>query len=146
MIEHDGPVLYAERGASWWPLLWAPAFVLIGLGLDIATGPVHLAGWLLSGLGLLVVSVVWIHARRRFLAVLLTRTTLRQGRETLEVRRIAEVSEVGTPVGARVLGGALAVPRKYHGVPLKLDDGSVVLGWARDGESLQAALREIVEP
>lgn len=146
MTVDDQPVLYSEPGSSWWPLLWPVLFVLVGLGVEAATGPVHLVGWLLFGLALVVITVVWIHARRRFLLVLLTPKTLTQGRETIDVARIAEVSEVGTPVGVRVLGGSLSVPKKYDGVPLKLDDGSVVLGWARDGESLQAALRKLVGP
>jgi hypothetical protein len=52
---------------------------------------------------------------------------------------------VGTPVGARVLGGGWSVPRKYDELPVKLDDGTVVLAWARDVEALKAALGRLVE-
>jgi hypothetical protein len=80
------------------------------------------------------------------MSVKLTRAALWQGREALEVQRIAEVTDVGAPVGARVLGGGWSVPRKYDELPLKLDDGTVVLAWARDVQALQAALGRVIAP
>jgi hypothetical protein len=79
-------------------------------------------------------------------SVELTPVALRQGRETLDVEKIAAADEeVGTPVAARVLGTGWAVPRKFESVPVRLQDGTTVVAWARDGEALRAALRELVE-
>jgi hypothetical protein len=138
-------VLFAEPGSSWWPVLWGPVFAGAGAALEAGTGEVHTVAWVLVGIGLAGVAAIWVHTRRRLLSVRLTRTSLTQGQESLEVRRIVKVDEVGTPAGARVLGGGWTVPRKFTGVPVRLDDGSVVLAWARDGEGLRSALRECVE-
>ena len=140
----DQPVLYHEPGSTWWPVLWGPAFSAAGAGIEAASGPVHGLAWLLVGLGLMVVAVVWVSARRKVCSVWLTPETLRQGRETVDVRRIARIEDAGVQMGARVLGGGLAVPRKFTGVPLQLDDGSTVLAWARDGEALSGALARLV--
>jgi hypothetical protein len=78
--------------------------------------------------------------------VRVTRGALWQGREQLAVSRIAVVTDLGAPVGARVLGGGWTVPRKYDELPLRLDDGTVVLAWARDGEALRSALSRVVDP
>jgi hypothetical protein len=58
--------------------------------------------------------------------------------------QLADVTDVGTPVGARVLGGGWSVPRKYDSLPVKLADGTVVLAWAKDVEALQDALDRLV--
>lgn len=138
--------LFAEPGASWRPLLWGPAFGLAGYLLELVTpGPEHVVGWVVVGLVLLVVAAVWVYARRQFLAVRLTTSRLWHGKEELPVDRIAAVTDVGAPAGARVLGGGWSVPRKYDQVPIRLDDDSVVLAWARDGTSLASALRRLVE-
>ncbi|MGH3438532.1 MAG: hypothetical protein ACRDRN_18940 [Sciscionella sp.] len=139
------PILYAEPGSSWWPVLWGPAFAAVFAGVEATTGPVHTVGWLLVALGLAVISVVWVAARRRLCSVRLTPTALYQGREELAVARIVEVSDAGVQMGARVLGGGLTVPKKFEGVPLRLDDDSTVLAWAKDGEALHAELRKLVE-
>ncbi len=145
MTDDTEQVLYEEVGASWWPLLWAPAFSLAGIGFEIATGSrAHVFGWTVVGLVLLLFTALWVYARRRFLAVRLTPTTLMQGREKLAVDRIAAVDDVGTPVGTWVLGGGWSVPRKYDELPLRLDDDSVVLAWARDAEAMRSALRGLI--
>lgn len=138
-------VLFAEPGSSWWPVLWGPVFAGLGAGIEAGAGPVHTAAWVLVGLGLAGAAAVWVYTRRRVLCVRLTRASLTQGQESLEVRRIAQVDDVGAAVGARVLGGGWTVPRKFTDVPVKLDDGSVVLAWARDAEGLRSALRSCVE-
>jgi hypothetical protein len=140
----DAPVLFAEPGSSFWPLLWGPVFAAVGAGLEATTGQVHGVAWPLVGIGLAGITAVWVTSRRRLLSVRLTTRTLAEGQETLLVERIAAVDEVGTPAGARVLGGGWTVPRKYDDVPLRLTDGTVVLAWARDGEGLRAALRPLV--
>jgi len=140
----DVPVLFAEPGSSWWPVLWGPVFAAVGAGLEAITGQFHGLAWPLVGIGLAGMAAVWVSSRRRLLSVRLTTRALRQGQETLAVERIAAVDEVGTPAGARVLGGSWTVPRKFDDVPVRLDDGTVVLAWARDGEGLRAALRGLV--
>jgi hypothetical protein len=107
------------------------------------SGRPHPVGWSLAGLVLLGLTLIWVQARRRTLSVRLTPYTLTLGRESLQVSRIAEVDAVGTPIGVKVLGG-WDVPRKYEGVPLKLEDGSVVLAWARHGRRLRAALLKLI--
>jgi hypothetical protein len=141
----DGPVLHAEPGATRWPLLWGPAFAGIGAGVEALSGPVHAVQWLIVGIGLFGVFALWINARRKVYRVELTPAELRQGRETLPVKDITKVTDVGAAPGARVLGGGWTVPRKTYEVPLRLDDGSTVLAWARDDEALKAALARLVE-
>lgn len=136
-------VLYKEPGSGLAPLLWGPLFALAGFLSEVLLGgPTHPLAWTLVGLALLALTAVWVYARRRFLAVRLTPTTLWLGREPLAVRRITEVDDVGAPVGAAVLGGGWTVPRKYDELPLRLDDDSVVLAWAKDVEALRSALHE----
>ena len=144
MTDPDAPVLFAEPGSSFWPLLWGPIFAVLGAAVEAMSGRVHTVAWPLVGLALAGIAAVWVASRRRVLCVRLTTKTLTQGQETLTVERIAEVDEVGTPVGARVLGGGWAVPRKFTEVPVRLDDGTVVLAWALDGEGLRAALAGLV--
>ena len=62
------------------------------------------------------------------------------------MHRIAAVDGVPAPTRARVLGGGWTVPRRYCEVPLRLDDDTVVLAWARDGDGLLDALRDLVAP
>jgi hypothetical protein len=142
-VSGEETVLYREPGSGWAPVLWGPALALAGYLSELALGgPTHALAWMLVGLALAALTVVWVYARRRFLAVTLTSRTLWQGRESLPVERIAEVDDVGAPVGATVLGGGWTVPRKYDELPVRLDDDSVVLAWARDVEALRTALRE----
>ncbi|MFI5583914.1 hypothetical protein ACIA5G_02685 [Amycolatopsis sp. NPDC051758] len=137
--------LYAESGVSWAAIVWGPVFALAGALAELATGgPVHVVGWLMVGFGLCVITVPWVYARRRFLSLEVTTKQLRQGRESVPADQLAEVTDVGTPVGARVLGGGWSVPRKYDSLPVKLTDGTVVLAWAKDVEALQDALDRLV--
>ena len=136
--------LYSEPGVGWSALVWGPLFALLGALAELATGgPTHVVGWVLIGAALCGLTLPWVYARRRFLSLEVTTEGLRQGRETLAAERIASVTDVGAPVGARVLGGGWSVPRKYDELPVELDDGTVVLAWARDVEALQAALAEL---
>jgi hypothetical protein len=140
------PVLFAEPGSTWWPVAWGPIFAAVGALVELTTGPVHTLGWVLVALVFAGAGAIWANGRRRVCSVELTPETLRQGQETLAVEQIAAADEeVGTSVAARVLGGGWAVPRKFESVPVKLQDGTVVVAWARDGEALRAALRELVE-
>lgn len=144
--DQPAPVLHAETGSTWWPLLWGPAFAAVGLGVEVFTGSQpHVGGWLVAALGLGVAAAVWVYARRRAYAVRLTPLALHQGREVLPVSNIAAVDEVGTPVGARLLGGGWIPPRGTTSFPLRLDDGRVVLAWARDPDRLCDALRTLLD-
>jgi hypothetical protein len=143
--DEDGPVLFAEAGSSWWPLAWGPLLALPGVLIEATGGgAIPLWVWLLAGAGLTVYTAAWVAARRRFREVRLTPTQLRGGREVLPVARITAVDDVGTSMGAPVVGGSWLVPRGTTGIPLRLDDGSTVLAWARDAEALGAALRRLV--
>ncbi|GHF72573.1 hypothetical protein FHX82_000675 [Amycolatopsis bartoniae] len=131
---------FLEYGAKWTALLYGPLFALAGYLAELATGATHAVAWVLVGLGLAAITAPWVHARRRFLTVRVTDTELWQGRESLPLTDIAETRDVGTPAGARVLGGGWSTPRKYDELPLRLTDGTVVLAWAKDTEALRAAL------
>lgn len=143
-VDDAAPVLYAEPGSRWWPLVWGPVFALVGAGVEALSGPVHVLAWLVVGLVLFGMTLLWVQARRRVCAVVLTPVNLYQGREPLAVREIIEVDDVGMPVGARVLGGGWTVPKKFTEVPLRLADDSVVVAWAKDPDALRAALRSLL--
>ena len=142
----EGPVLFAERGSSWWPLLWGPLFAGIGVAVEAPTGSVHWLAWFVVGVGLFGCAAVWVSARRKVYLVVLTPESLTQGREQLAVERVAAVTDVGAPVGARILGGGWTAPRRTTEVPVRLADDSVALAWARDADGLRDALRRLVEP
>lgn len=141
----DGPVLYAEPGSSRWPLLWGPAFAGIGAGVEALSGPVHTVAWLIVGIVLFGIFALWVNVRRKVYRVELTPAELTQGRESLPVKDITKVTDVGAAPGAKILGGGWTVPRKTYEVPLRLDDNSTVLAWARDDDALKAALVRLVE-
>ncbi|HVW43024.1 MAG TPA: hypothetical protein VHC18_16915 [Amycolatopsis sp.] len=133
-------VRYVEYGAKWWALLYGPLFALLGYLAELATGSTHLVAWILVGLGLAAITAPWVHARRRFLTVKVTTTELWEGQEMVPLTKITQVEDVGAPAGARVLGGGWGTPRKYDELPIRLDDDTVVLAWARDVEALRTAL------
>lgn len=134
---------YAEPGSSFWPVLWAPGFALLGAGVEALSGSVHVLGWLLAALVLAGVWALWVAARRRLRSVSLTDEVLRLGEEQLPVADIAAVEDE-EPETARVLGGGWVTPKGTGAVPLRLRDGKVVLAWARRPEALTAALRELL--
>ena len=133
-------IRYLEHGAKWTALLYGPLFALLGYLAELATGTTHTIAWVLVGLGLAAITAPWIHARRRFLTVRVTSTELWEGREMVPLSKIAQVEDVGAPTGARVLGGGWSTPSKYDELPIRLDDDTVVLAWARDVEALRSAL------
>ncbi|MFL6120813.1 hypothetical protein [Actinophytocola sp.] len=138
-------VLYLEPGSTWWPLLWGPAFAAVGAGLEAFTGPVHTVPWLIVAIALFGLAALWVNARRKVYRVELTPSQLTQGRETIDTGTITQVTDVGAAAGARVLGGGWTAPRKTTEVPIRLEDGTVVLAWALDGEAFQEALADLVE-
>lgn len=146
-----GPVLYEEHGSTWWPVLWGPIFAVAGICVEFLTpGGAHVAFWVLVGGCLAVATSIWVYGRRKVCSVRMTPSVLQLGRETVPVSRISAVTDVGAPVGARVLGGGWTVPKGTGEVPLRLtgdreDDSPIVLAWSRDPESLVAALSPLVE-
>lgn len=149
MTESPEPAepLYFEPGASWWGILFGPIFAAFGIGVELlSNGPLFWALWITVAVVLGLFTAFWVYGRRRFFQVRLTPEELTQGTETVPVEQIAEVFDGDDePFGMRVLGGGLAVPRKYDPIQLGLADGSRALGWARDGDALRTALRELVE-
>ncbi|MBP2476015.1 hypothetical protein JOF53_004887 [Crossiella equi] len=140
--DEAAPVLFAEPGSSLWPVLWGPGFAGLALVVELVTGGrVNWVPWLLIGCAFGVAALIWVQARRRVCSVRLTPYHLRCGREQLAVERITEVTDVGAPVGARVLGGGWTSPRGTVELPVRLADDTVVLAWARDAEGLRDALR-----
>lgn len=137
--------LYSEPGSGWWPLAWGPGFALVGVLVESMTpGARHPWLWALLAVALIGASVVWVCGRRWVYSVSLSASSLVAGRETLAVSRIAGVLDGDSPARARVLGGGWTVPRGTTEVPLRLDDGSVALAWARDPQALVAALWPLV--
>jgi hypothetical protein len=141
----DDPVLFAETGSTWWPVLWGPLFAVAGASVEALSGPVHWLPWIVVAGVLGGGALVWVSARRKVYLVRLTTGTLTQGRETLAVPEIAKVTDVGVPTGAKILGGGWSAPRKTTDIPVRLTDGSVVVAWARDDDGLREALRALVE-
>ncbi|GLZ38210.1 hypothetical protein [Actinokineospora sp. NBRC 105648] len=140
----EGPVLYAEPGSSWWPVLWGPVFCAVGAGLEALTGPVHGLAWILVAVVLAGMTAAWVNARRKVCAVSVTPVYLHQGQDRLAVAKIARAADVDAPVSAKPLGGGWTVPRKTTEVPLELDDGTVVLAWARHPDGLIEVLQGLV--
>ncbi|MFC7618042.1 hypothetical protein ACFQV2_36285 [Actinokineospora soli] len=114
-----------------------------GAAVEAWSGPVHWFAWTAVGVVLTLMAAGWVNARRKVCAVELTDETLRQGQQELPVARIAALHDGDAP-GAPVLGGGLTVPRKTTEVPLTLDDGSVVLAWARFPGRMRAALNSVL--
>jgi hypothetical protein len=137
-------VLYRESGSSWWPLRGGPAFAVAGYLVELITGPASVGLWTIVGLGLTLGAVLWVYGRVKTGSVTLTAEEAQFGREKLPVAMIEACRDVGAPTGARVLGGGWSVPKGTTAVPLRLLDGTVVLGWARDPEALLAGLRRVV--
>ncbi|PSL54914.1 hypothetical protein B0I31_106434 [Saccharothrix carnea] len=140
----DQPTLYAEPGTSWWPLLWGPVFAVLGFAVEALTGAVRPLLWLLVALVLLLPTALWVQGRRRLYAVRLTPVALHQGRDELRVGDVEAVEGVEPRAGARVLGGGWSLPRGTEAVPLRLVDGTVVMGWARDADALRAAIAKLL--
>ena len=137
-------MLYRESGSSWWPLVWGPAFAVAGYLIELITGPASVALWSIVGLVLTLCAVLWVNLRVKTGSIALTTEEAQFGREKLPVAMIEACRDVGAPTGARVLGGGWSVPKGTTAVPLRLLDGTVVLGWARDPEALLAGLRRVV--
>lgn len=141
-----GGVLHLEEGASWWTLAVVPALCASGVVIEaLLGGPVHVLGWTLAGLVLGAPAVLNIRARRRYVSVRVTPVAAQFGPEWVPLADIAEVLHGDPPLGARVLGGGLAVPRRTTGVALRLKDGTAVVGFSRRPDVLRDALRRALQ-
>jgi hypothetical protein len=141
------PVLFAEAGAPWWPLLIGPVVAVGGLLLDrLAPGGATPWAWLVIGVVLFLPIALVVRARRRLLAVHVTREVLRQGDESVPTARIAGVrpADGSGRYGIRPFGDHPAVPRHLGVVVVTLDDGTRRAAWARDAEGLHAALGRLL--
>lgn len=133
---------YTEPGAGWWPVLWGPGFAVLGVVVEWLTpGPAHPLSWVPVGALFAAVTALWVYGRRRLCSVRVTESSLVVGGEALPVSRISAVGEAEVPVGSHVLGGGATAPRGTGELPLLLDDGRVVIAWAKDPEALERALR-----
>ena len=134
-------MLFTEPGSTWWPLAWGPGFGLVGALVELALGgPVSTVAWVVFSLVLIGCALVVVRAKRRFGSVAVTPDEARFGEERLAVADIAAVDDAGAEFRARVLGGGASVPKGTTDVLLQLTDGSMVVGWARDGDGLRDAL------
>jgi hypothetical protein len=141
---------YSERAASWRPLGAVIGLGLLGFVVDLALPGhhPHTLGWALALLAIGGVVGIAAFARMQFGSVTVTDTRLRVGRETIPVSTVDilyfEDDEAGgPPVGARILGGGMAVPKGRSAMPIRLVDGTVVVVPCRDPDKLRAALLDV---
>lgn len=147
-------VRYAEPGGRWRSVAWGPAFALLGVVLEAATGArVHGWVWLAAAVLLGGLTALQVSAARTHTSVELTGDALRQGERVLPLAEVAEVhgpsvreafDDPFEPWETAPALGAPAVPKKRTGVGLTLTDGRVVQAWAVDDEALRAALVGVV--
>jgi hypothetical protein len=144
--------LFYEPGGSWLWLLLGP-FAGIGIGLLQMTGGYGRDPWI-PLLFLLLVSgfvAIQIKAARIHTSVELTKDTLRQGTETLDLDDVVRIypeasgAEVPKWQWARALGELTGVPRGRTGIGLKLKGDRTVQAWARRHRRLREQLALLIE-
>jgi hypothetical protein len=145
--------LFYELGATWYWLLAGPLAAAAMLYIEVNAGIG--AQWLPPAFFLVVVSgflAIQVKAARIHTSVELTRETLRQGTETVDVDSILQIFPPAEPGGeppkwqsGRALGELTGVPRGRKGIGLKLTGGRVVQAWARKDGELRAALGALLE-
>jgi hypothetical protein len=151
--ESTAEPLFEEIGASWYWVLAGPisGAIMLGIELNARVG----APWIVPLCFLVLVScfiALQVKAARIHTSVELTRDTLRQGTEVLDVDRIERVypepvrgAEPANWQSARALGELTGVPRGRVGIGLKLAGDRTAQAWARRHRELRAALAEVVE-
>jgi hypothetical protein len=143
----DELVLYSEPGAPWWPVAIGPVLALAGyLAESTAPGGADPSVWLTLGVVVGGVIALIVQARRRFLRVVVTPRTLRQGGQLLDLDELVGLrpDDGSGAYGIRVLGDHPAVPRRYEHAVLVLRDGLLRVAWARDGAALRRALTSVL--
>lgn len=149
MAEPD--VLFYERGASW---AWLLAGPLAGTGMAVLqwTGDYGHDLWV-PLIFLIVVSgfvSVQIKAARIHTSVELTRETLREGAETIQLDEIiaiyppAESSDEQKWQLSRALGELSGIPKGRTGIGLKLTGGRRAQAWARKHRKLREVLTSLI--
>ncbi|MGW0023372.1 hypothetical protein [Rhodococcus sp. NPDC003383] len=145
--------LFHEPGARWRAVASGPLFCLVGLLIEVATGPVvHWFALPVIAVVLAVFAYIMVVAGRRHVSVELTETVLRQGTEELPVADIEAVLPPADPASrdparwenARTLGELSGVPRKRTAVGLRLRGGTFVRAWAKDDAELRRCLDGLV--
>lgn len=155
MVDVDSNVLFYEPGSRMWAVAFGPIFCVIALIIELFTGPVvHWFGLAMFAVILTGLVYVQVVAARRHASVLLTPTSLRQGTEEVPLAEIAEIfpesddaayeDELEPWETARALGELSGVPRRRHGIGLRLTTGGLVRAWAKDDHALRAELNELV--
>ncbi|MCV7384978.1 hypothetical protein [Mycolicibacter longobardus] len=160
MSEPESPQpapLFFECGASWYWVLLGP--VVGGLLMAIQNSGGYGFQPLIPTVMMVLVSgmlAIQVKAARIHTSVELTKSSLRQGTETIRVADIlALYPEADRPTGwgkpqpqkwqeSRALGELSGVPRRRVGVGLRLTGRRTVQAWARDHRRLRAALSELV--
>lgn len=150
--------IFAEPGASWlWVLLGpgaAGAMVLVQRAAGVGFQPLVPLMFLVLVSGVLIVQ---IYAARIHTSVELTRDALREGTETILISEIvtvypesAESPKSSKPPhswqSARTLGELSGIPKGRYAIGLKLTNGRTAQAWARDDDTLRAALIDLVGP
>lgn len=153
MTDESAPQrVFYEPGGNWLWLLLGP-FAGIGIGLLQMTGGYGRDPWI-PLLFLVLVSgfiAIQIKAARIHTSVELTRDTLRQGTEKLNLDDVVtiypEASGAEAPKwqSARALGELTGVPRGRTGIGLKLQGDRTVQAWARKHRQLREQLDGLIE-
>ncbi|HEX3816464.1 MAG TPA: DUF3093 family protein [Mycobacteriales bacterium] len=140
---------YAERAASWRPVGAVVGLCLLGFIVDLALPGhhAHTLGWALALLAIGGVVAIAAFARMQFGSVTVTDTRLRVGRETIplstvDISYFEDDEAGGPPVGARILGGGMAVPKGRSAMPVRLVDGTVIVVPCRHPDRLRDSLLE----
>ncbi len=148
-------MLFHEPGARWRALAWGPVFCALVLVIELFTGPViHWFALSLFAVLLVGFTYVQVSAARRHVSVQLTPHELRQGTESVELTDIDAVLPAADYSDgdyepkkwetSRVLGELTGVPRRRHGIGLRLVGGAFVQAWAKDDDELREALEKAV--
>lgn len=148
--------LFYEPGASWLWILAGPIAAVAMLWIQVNSGngyqPLVPVTFLVVVSGFLAVQV---KAARIHASVELTEQTLRQGTETMPVAEI--VGLYPPPLNSlraqrnpqkwqisRTLGELSGVPRGRTAIGLRLTEGRIAQGWARNHRGLRAKLATLV--
>lgn len=150
-------VRFAEPGARWRVLLWAPGFAAVGLLSDALMGSgMRWFVWVIAALILSAIGAWMVHAARQHTSVSLTADLLTQGQDELPTHDIVKVFPAA-PTGcgrddppenwesARALGEISRVPRGRRGVGIQLRRGNLAQAWAKNDDALRDALTQILD-
>lgn len=138
-------VRYHESGGNLAIIALGPAVAAVVGGLMWFGGSVQ--WWILAVFAVVISGFSWLQvsASRVHLTVTITDAELRQGAETIPLRRIAALlpdPDDETVLHARVLGELAAVPRQRGRIGIRLVDGTVNQAWARDVDAFVDALAD----